>query len=371
MHKNQAWKRIVIKIGSSLISPTGKGCSSRYLLSIANFIVQCQNMGTQVILVSSGSVAAGSGWILEKKSGVTVTAKKAMAAAGQASMMASWSALFDFQCAQLLLTQGDFQMHNRYQSIRETVFELLKHNVLPIVNENDAVVTDDLKVGDNDNLAASLAAAIEADALIICSDINGLYNKAPCENSNAQLIAEVEDITETIFKMAGKAGSSVGTGGMITKLQAAEKAASQGVSTYIVNGKNSETFEALLRGENPGTLFKPKPISLSKKEHWLRHTSRAKGEVVVENQVQRRLLENHEFDLKFDEVVSVVGEFVAGDTVLIRTVKGKSIAKAKSTCSSCILNIFINDEVDATLLEKLVTPNKVVQGDAVTMLRSA
>ena len=369
MSETQFWKRLVIKVGSSLISPNGEGCSSRYLLSIANFIVQCQNAGTQVILVSSGSVAAGKHWIPQKKSGVSVTAKKAMAAAGQANMMASWSALLDFQCAQLLLSQSDFQVHDRYRSIRETIFELLKHNVLPIVNENDAVVTDDSRVGDNDNLAASLAAAIEADAFVICSDIDGLYDKEPSKNSDAMLLKEVNDISDKVYEMAGGAVSSVGTGGMVTKLQAAEKATSQGVATFIVNGKKSETFESLLRGENPGTCFNPQQKLMSQKEHWLRHTTRAKGEVVVEDEVQNRLIENNELNLNYKEIVDVVGEFSAGDTVLIRTDEGRKIAKAKSLCSSCVLNIFVNEDVDDTLLKKVMEPNQIVESQVAAMYR--
>ena len=167
------WKRIVIKVGSALIAPHGKGCSSEYLLSIAQFIVSCRTQGIEVVLVSSGSVAAGAN-IFPDELQQTISIKKAMAAAGQTEMIATWNKLFDFPTAQMLLTRCDLRNRERYVSVKETILNLLAHDVLPIINENDTIVTDKLKVGDNDNLSAIVAAAADADALIICSDIDGL-----------------------------------------------------------------------------------------------------------------------------------------------------------------------------------------------------
>ena len=155
-------KRIVVKVGSALIAPHKQGCSSHYLLGIAQFITYCRVQGIQVVLVSSGSVAAG--WHhFEGQAQPSVTVKKAMAAAGQADMMATWNKLFDFPTAQLLLTHGDLRNRERYISIRDTIFSLLEHGLMPIINENDAVTADKLKVGDNDNLSAMVAAAADAD----------------------------------------------------------------------------------------------------------------------------------------------------------------------------------------------------------------
>lgn len=174
------WKRIVIKVGSALIAPNQQGCSSHYLLSIAQFIVKCRAEGIQVVLVSSGSVAAGSHMFPDQEN-TDIAVKKAMAAAGQTEMISTWDKLFDFPSAQILLTHADLRDRERYVSIRETLFSLLDNQILPIVNENDTVTTDKLKVGDNDNLSAMVAAAADADALIICSDIDGLYDKNPHE----------------------------------------------------------------------------------------------------------------------------------------------------------------------------------------------
>ena len=341
---NLQWKRIVVKVGSALIAPHKQGCSSHYLLGIAQFIASCRAQGIQVVLVSSGSVAAG--WhrfenIVGKPS---VTLKKAMAAAGQADMMATWDRLFDFPSAQLLLTHGDLRDRERYISIKDTIFTLLEHGLLPIINENDAVTADKLKVGDNDNLSAMVAAAADADALIICSDVKGLYTKNPHEFDDAKLIKQVNQITPEIYAMAGGATSDVGTGGMRTKVEAAEKAISHGIETVLVNGFDADSFTRLLKGENPGTLFTPFEKPMQEHLHWMTHTSQAQGEVVVENDFCGAL-DEHATQLTSDDVVAVNGNFSVGDTILVRKGDGTRLAKAKSNYSSCLLS-FIAEQDD-------------------------
>lgn len=279
---NIHWKRIVVKVGSALIAPHKQGCSSHYLLGIAQFIANCRAQGVQVVLVSSGSVAAGWHRLGDVKQ-PSVSQKKAMAAAGQADMMATWDKLFDFPSAQLLVTHGDLRDRERYISIKNTLFSLLDHGLLPIVNENDAVTTDTLRVGDNDNLSAMVAAAADADALIICSDVNGLYTKNPQLHDDAKLIKQVNEINEAIYAMAGGATSEVGTGGMRTKIEAAEKAIAHGIETVIINGFDPDAFNRLLKGQNPGTLFTPFDQPMQEHVHWMTHTSQAQGEVIVED----------------------------------------------------------------------------------------
>lgn len=339
--KNKQWKRITLKVGSALIAPDRKGCSSRYLLHIAKFILQCRDMGIQVILVSSGSVAAGAHFFgnIENPS---IALKKAMAAAGQNEMMASWDRFFDFPSAQILLTHGDLQDKERYNSIRETIFALLDHGILPVVNENDTVTTDDLKVGDNDNLSAMVAAAADADALIICSDVDGLYDKNPHCHDDAKLIKEVCKIGDDIFAMAGGAQvNGVGTGGMKTKIEGAVKATSHGIMTYIVNGFKESSFEKLISGINPGTVFTPYDSPMQEDLHWLTHTSKAQGELVVDSNFDNPL-DEHSEQLTSSEIVEVHGDFSAGDTILLRSEDGKHLAKAEANYSSCLLS-FIND----------------------------
>ncbi|PKG97317.1 glutamate 5-kinase [Paraglaciecola sp. MB-3u-78] len=336
------WKRIVIKVGSALIAPHGKGCSSEYLISIAEFIVSCRSQGIEVVLVSSGSVAAGS-HLFPDELQQTIPIKKAMAAAGQAEMMGTWEKLFDFPTAQMLLTRCDLRDRERYVSVRETIFTLLEHDVLPIINENDTIVTDKLKVGDNDNLSAIIAAAADADALIICSDINGLYNKNPNKHDDAVLIPNVPEITADIFAMADGATSAVGTGGMITKVEAAQKATLHGIDTYIVNGFTEQTFEMLLNGENPGTHFSSDPSPMKEHLHWMTHTSTAQGEVIVEDDFTVKL-DAHSEELTSDDLLEIKGEFAVGDTILIRKHDGTKLAKAKSNYGSCLLSFITNQE---------------------------
>lgn len=339
--KSPNWKRIVVKVGSALIAPNKDGCSSQYLLSIANFIVRCRMAGTQVVLVSSGSVAAGY-HLFDNNSNLSITIKKAMAAAGQSEMMATWDRLFDFSTAQLLLTHADLRNRNRYVSVRDTINVLLDNGILPIVNENDAVTTDKLKVGDNDNLSAMVATAAEADALIICSDINGLYTSNPNLDDHATLISDVHKIDKDIYTMASGATSSVGTGGMLTKIEAAEKAVTHGITTFIINGFVESSFNELLKGNNPGTQFHPHKEPMQDQQHWIRHTTKEQGELIVDDQFS---IKKERGDLlKPEDLVEVAGDFSAGDVVLLRKNNGDKLAKVKTNFSSCLLNYVANQD---------------------------
>ncbi|GAB1042825.1 MAG: glutamate 5-kinase [Shewanella algae] len=351
----QPRQRIVLKVGSALIAPDRQGCSSRYLLAIAQFIVRSRAKGIQTILVSSGSIAAGAHRFPLKPGSeanspeAQVVLKKAMAAAGQTEMMATWDKFFDFPTAQILLTHGDLRDRERYLSIRETVFTLLDHDILPILNENDTVTTDALKVGDNDNLSAMVAAAADADTLVICSDIDGLYNKNPHLHNDAELLPEVNKIDAAIYAMAGGSHSDVGTGGMRTKIEAAEKASSHGIDTYIVNGFKEESFNALLSGRNPGTLFRASETPLQERMHWLTHTVRAQGEVIVAADEVMDSTKNCA-ELSSNEVLEVKGNFAAGDTILLRSDDGTRLAKARSNYSSSLLS-FIAEQEDPELAD--------------------
>jgi glutamate 5-kinase len=334
--KSTHWQRIVIKVGSALIAPTQDGCSRRHLNGIAKFIRQCRAKGTEVVLVSSGSVAAGA-YLFDESDRDNIVTKKAMAATGQSEMMATWDSLFDFHSAQVLLTHADLRDRERYESIRDTINALLKKSILPIINENDTITTDKFKVGDNDNLSAMVATAAHADALIICSDIDGLYDSNPHLNKNATLLSEVFQIDQDIYAMAGGATSEVGTGGMKTKIQAAEKAVSHGVATYIVNGFKKQSFDDLLAGKNPGTYFSPHKKPMLDGVHWMRYTTRAQGELIVSNQFEIDQDEPNEL-LDLDQLIDVKGDFSSGDVVLIRKRNGRKLAKVQTNYSSCLLN---------------------------------
>jgi glutamate 5-kinase len=325
------WQTAVIKIGSALVSPDGTGTSDKFLANIANFITECRQQGKNVVLVSSGSVAAARG---EIRTGQRVSPgkKSAMAAIGQTKMMATWSNLFDFTCAQLLLTVEDLNDRRRFVNIKNTMEQLLVHNVLPIVNENDTVAIDESKVGDNDNLAAHTAIAIQADCLIICTDVDGLYTGNPRLDPQAKLLPTIDNIDKGVMGLAGGAGSSVGTGGMITKLQAAQKCAESGIQTLLVNGTKSVTFSELIAGNCPGTLFLAKNDDSTARQDWLKHTSNPKGELVVDKGAYLAITERGA-SLLSAGITKVVGVFATNDAVLV-TYEGQVVGKGLAAYSS-------------------------------------
>lgn len=308
------FNRAVIKVGSALVSPDSKGCSGKYLLAIARFISECQQAGKEIILVSSGSVAAGRQLIKHGSPIPSIPTKQAMASVGQMKMMANWQRFFDVPCSQLLVTHGDLKDRKRYINIKNTLRILLGNNVIPIVNENDTVATDELKVGDNDNLAALVALVCEADCLFILSDVDGVYDQDPRDNPAAQLIPEIDEITDEIYAMAGSTSNVIATGGMKTKIQAAEKAIENGIETYILNGSRRETFEQLLKGENPGTHFSAKHTATKARKHWLKHTLKSSGQILLDAGAVSAVI-NRGASLLPSGINKVVGKFVAGESV--------------------------------------------------------
>lgn len=358
---------IVIKVGSALIAPNGKVDKHHCLPAISHYINQCTLAGSRIVLVSSGSVAAGKYLFTQKTPSAIV--KKAMAATGQSEMIATWDSMLSSPCAQLLLTQADLQLNSRYINVKSTIYELLDSGIIPIINENDAVVSEHLEVGDNDNLSAMIAACIHADTLVICTDIDGLFNANPRTNTNATLLKEVDAITPNILDMAGGSDSNVGTGGMITKLQAAQKATDHGIDTFIINGMKPTSFEALLNNANPGTFFKGKGKPLQGQEHWLKHTSKALGELVIKDASAARC-SNADHELDFKDIVDVEGEFAAGDTVLIKNQQGKKIAKAKSLCSSCLLSFVNENQADSAIMTSALQQGPVIQKSGIALIES-
>ncbi|WP_213997791.1 glutamate 5-kinase [Arsukibacterium sp.] len=328
-----SWRRIVIKVGSALIAPSAHGCSTRYLLTIAHFIAECRLAGKEVVLVSSGSVAAGRNAIAAKQQPLPINIKQAMAAVGQSRMMACWSQLFDFDCAQILLTHDDLQNRRRYLNIDNTLRTLLTNQVLPIVNENDSVATAELKVGDNDNLAALVAIVVDADVLLICSDIDGLYTANPRLDAGAQHIAEVARVTSAIYAMAGGSHHAIGTGGMLTKVQAADKATKAGIDTLIINGQDPGSFEKLLTGWAVGTRFVRQQDRLSAKKHWLLNTLKQQGVIEVDAGACVALQQNGA-SLLASGIVSYSGSFEKGDALLITGPQQQLLAKGVSQYSS-------------------------------------
>ena len=324
------FKRAVIKVGSALVSPDGKGCSGKYLLAIASFITECHQAGKEIILVSSGSVAAGRHLIQHGSPIPSISTKQAMASVGQMQMMANWQRFFDVPCSQLLITHGDLKDRQRYINIKNTLRTLLANGIIPIVNENDTVAIDELKVGDNDNLAALVALVCEADSLFILSDVDGVFDKDPRSNPDAVMLSEIEQITDEIYQMAGGTTNHLATGGMQTKIQAAEKAVDNGINTYIVNGSRSEVFKNILRKENPGTHFIAKSGAVKAKKYWLKHTLKSNGQLFLDSGAVNAVV-NKGASLLPSGIKALTGTFSAGDSIDLINAENKQII-AKGIC---------------------------------------
>ena len=316
----------MIKIGSALAAPDGKQLSNVQTLHIADFITECRRRGKEIILVSSGAVAAGLSMQRKKITPpLTIPEKQAMAAIGQPLLIAHWSKYFDFPCAQLLLTYQGMRERRRFINAKNTLLELLRLGVMPVINENDTVVVDELKVGDNDNLAANVAVLADAELLLIGSDVDGLYDADPKTHATASLIAVVEKIDKNIYNLAQGTGSAIATGGMRTKLEAAEKATARGISTIIFNAGKRECFTDLLANKAPGTIFTRKKSPLNAKKHWLLHTLKSKGDIYIDAGAAAALVEKGA-SLLPSGIVRVDGRFKQGNAVTIRT-ETESIAK--------------------------------------------
>jgi glutamate 5-kinase len=310
------WDRAVVKVGSALVAPDDRGCSTTHLLPIARFVIESRRQGKEVILVSSGAVAAG---LAEQGrsgpgTGLSIPERQALAAIGQPLLMAHWRRLFDVPCAQVLLTYDDLQRRTRFVNAKNTIQELLEQGTLPIVNENDTVAVEELKVGDNDNLAAYVAVLAEADLLVICSDVDGLYTADPHEDPDAERLPVVDAITEEIYDMVGPSHRAVATGGMQTKVEAAEKATDRGIDTVLVNGTNGAHLDALGRGEMPGTLFRRTDRPLSARKHWMLHALPAAGRIAIDAGAAQAL-RHQGASLLPSGVVAVEGPFARGDAV--------------------------------------------------------
>lgn len=252
-------KRLVVKVGtSSLTYETGK-INIKKIESLVRVISDLANRGVQVVLVSSGAVGAGVGKLNLPERPAGIREKQALAAIGQATLVSIYDKFFSeygHNTAQVLLTKFILDDEERYQNTKNTFEKMFEYGVIPIVNENDVISTYELEFGDNDTLSAYIAALVEADLLVILSDIDGLYDKNPAENSDAKLIPVVERVDAKIEALAGGAGSRRGTGGMITKLKAAEIVNPLGIDMIITNGSAPEKIYDIFEGKQVGTLFK-------------------------------------------------------------------------------------------------------------------
>lgn len=321
-------KRVVVKIGSGVIS-TEAGLDEARLASISEDVCGLLDRGLEVILVSSGAVAAGKGQLGIVGRPQTIPQKQAAAAIGQTRIIRAYKETFlahNYNVAQVLLTRDDLSNRRRYLNARNTMTTLLEYGVTPIVNENDTVVVEEIRFGDNDNLSALVTTLVEADMLIILSDVDGFYDSNPSENPQAQLIPIVERVTPAIEAMGTKAKGTLGTGGMATKLKAAKKAALSGVGTLIVNGRTPHILPRIFDGEDVGSYFLPSQSKLTAKKHWIAFSKKPRGKLLIDEGGQQAVIKRGK-SLLPSGICGVDGGFERGDAVRLCDRDGLEFAR--------------------------------------------
>jgi glutamate 5-kinase len=340
MHRLQSILRarntIVIKIGTNLLADKVKGINLERIDEIARSVSRLNVLGHHIAIVSSGAIGAGVAALKLKARPQTIPEKQATAAIGQPLLMEAYENAFRKQectIAQILLTKDDFVNRGRYLNAKHTFPVLFDQGVIPIINENDTVAVEEIKLGDNDNLSAMVANLIEADLLIILSDIDGLFSDDPSKIPDAELIPVVEKITPQIEKLAKSSRTELSTGGMITKIQAAKRCVSAGIAMIIANGKNPNILEDIFSGTFTGTLFLPAENSMNLRKKWIGFVSSAKGFILVDDGAKLAILKKNK-SLLPSGIVEVQGEFKANETISILDLNNKVIAKGVTGFSS-------------------------------------
>ncbi|MEM9174981.1 MAG: glutamate 5-kinase [Myxococcota bacterium] len=341
MTESAAWalvpraKRIVVKVGTSSLTRDGQLQPDRFT-ALARDVSALMEHGHQVVLVSSGAIAVGAHKLGWQHTGHSVREKQAAAAVGQIGLIEFYQRRFENQghrVAQILLTRSGLEDRERFLNARHTMLELLRLGVVPIVNENDTVATEEIRFGDNDNLAATIVNAVGADLLVILTDVEGLYERAPeAGRPTPPLIRTVEAITPEIESAASGAGTRFGSGGMITKLEAAKNAASSGAATVLCHGRTKDVLQRLMAGESHGTLFAPGD-RLRGRKHWLAFTAKTRGRIVIDDGAVRALVERGRSLLPAG-ILRVEGSFEIGDSVSCVNEGGQEIARGLTVYSS-------------------------------------
>ncbi len=325
-------RRLVVKVGSSLVTDEGRGIDHAAVARWVEQITALHALGKEVILVSSGAIAEGMkrlGWAQRPRE---IPELQAAAAVGQMGLAQAYEGAFSARgrhCAQVLLTHADLAHRRRYLNARSTLLTLLAHGVVPVINENDTVVTDEIKVGDNDTLGALVTNLVEADALIILTDQRGLYSADPRRDPQATLIDDAAADDPTLPAMAGGAGSHVGKGGMLTKVLAARRAARSGAHTVIASGREPRVLLRLADGEAIGTQLRAGSGKLAARKQWMIDQLQLGGQVTVDPGAARRLRDGGASLLPVG-VVEVGGEFERGDVIAVLDGDGVEIARGLS-----------------------------------------
>ena len=329
-------KRLIIKVGSSLVTNDGRGLDHAAIQNWAAQIAALRTMGKEVVLVSSGAIAEGMMRLGFAKRPTEIDELQACAAVGQMGLAQIYETSFrqhNLGTAQVLLTHADLADRERYLNARSTLRTLLRFGIVPVINENDTVVTDEIKLGDNDTLGALVANLIEADALIILTDQSGLFNTDPRKNPNAEFIHLANAGDPKLEIMAGGAGSSIGRGGMLTKILAAKRAANSGAHTIIAWGREPEVLVRLAQGELIGTHLVAQTAPLAARKQWLQDHLQTSGQFVLDDGAVSKLIHDGKSLLPIG-VVEVLGEFGRGAAVTCLNQAGVAVARGLTNYSS-------------------------------------
>ncbi|MDI9333640.1 MAG: glutamate 5-kinase [Cytophagales bacterium] len=329
-------KRIIVKVGSSLVTNEGRGLDESAIRAWSEQLASLTQSGREVIMVSSGAIAEGMkrlGWTVRPKEVHELQAAAAVGQMGLVQMYESCLRASGARSAQVLLTHADLADRERYLNARSTLLTLLKHQVVPVINENDTVVNDEIKFGDNDTLGALVANLVEADALIILTDQAGLFSADPRKDPSATLIQTARAGDPALEAMSGGAGSNIGKGGMLTKVLAAKRAASSGCSTVVAWGREPNVLERLVAGEAIGTLFVADQPKLHARKQWMADHLQLRGSVTVDAGAAKKIIADGVSLLPIG-MLSVTGEFARGDVIAINDPAGSPIARGLANYSS-------------------------------------
>lgn len=330
-------QKLVIKLGTSSLTKGTKNLSRRHILEYARQIATLHELGIQIIIVSSGAIAAGREVLTGVKNDHTLPSKQMFAAIGQGRLMQIWAemfAIFNIPVGQVLLTREDLSDRQRYLNIRDTLFTLLENRVIPIINENDAVATEEIKVGDNDNLSALVANLIASDLLVLLTDQKGLYTADPRSNKKAALIPIVEHIDDTIRSLAGGTTKThgLGTGGMTTKIEAAHLATQAGTPTLIASAEEPNVLIDIFNGKSVGTFFSAVTTPLESRKRWLL-SKKTQGMLYIDEGAERKLCHEGASLLPVG-ITKTSHPFARGSIIKILSQEEKSLAIGLSSYSS-------------------------------------
>lgn len=354
--------RIVVKVGTSTLTHSTGKLNLFRIERLVREIADLKHRGLEILLVTSGAVGAGMGRMGLSQKPNAMPEKQALAAIGQGILMHIYEKLFGEYSevvAQVLLTRDDIIHRERYLNARNTLMALLKMGAVPVINENDTVVMEQIKFGENDTLSALVAGLVDADLLILLSDIDGLYTDDPRKNPAARLIEEVEEITPQIERLAGDPGSAMGSGGMHTKVQAAKIAGTMGILMMVANGSADNILKDIVDGKNRGTLFIPRDHRITARKGWIAYASKTSGELWLDDGAQDAIRGKGK-SLLPSGITRVEGDFQRGDVVRVMGTMGEiargivnyraeDIDKIKGCQSKSIYNILGYKEDDEVI----------------------